>query len=97
MASWAAVPALTGFLYSGVDRTMTFAKGEGNHFWSNGDAWGTCTNERADGKADVTLAVMKGQLDLTEFRLNGFGAREFGDGLHIGESRQAQFEVNGSL
>ncbi len=97
MASWAAVPALTGFHYSGVDKTMTFAKDEGQHFWSNGNAWGVCTIERTDGKADVTLAVMKGQLDLSEFRLESFGAREFGDGLSIKEGRQAQFEVNGSM
>ncbi len=94
MASWAAVPALSGFHYAGVDRTMTFAKEEGNYFWSNGNAWGSCTIERAGGASRVTLAVMKGQLDLIEFRLNGFGVRRFGDGLHIKEGQQARFEVN---
>ncbi len=94
MASWAAVPALTGFHYSGVDKAMTFAKKEGTHFWSNGNAWGSCTVERAGDASKVTLAVMKGQLDLTEFRLSGFGVRRFGDGLHVGEGRLARFEVN---
>lgn len=97
MASWAAVPALTGFQYSGVDKTMTFANDAGHHFWSNGNAWGTCRVERTGGKTDVTLAVMNGRLDLTEFHLNGFGVREFGDGLHIGEGQQARFEVTGSM
>lgn len=96
MASWAAVPALTGFLYSGVDRTMTFANTEGNHFWSNGDAWGTCAIERTRDSAKITMAVLHGRLDLAEFRLTGFGNRAFGDGLQIEAGRQAQFQVSGS-
>lgn len=42
MASWAAVLAESGFQYTGVERTMTFAAKEGEWFWSNGAAWGTC-------------------------------------------------------
>jgi non-lysosomal glucosylceramidase len=96
MASWAAVPALTGFRYSGVNKTMAFAKNEGQHFWSNGNAWGTCTIERAGDGMNVMLTVIKGQLDLAEFRLTGFGVRAFSDELRIEEGRQARFEMNGS-
>jgi uncharacterized protein (DUF608 family) len=42
MASWAAVLALTGFRWDGVNGAMEFAAREGTFFWSNGDAWGTC-------------------------------------------------------
>jgi len=97
MASWAAVPAMTGFHYSGVDKTMTFARQEGNHFWSNGDAWGACTIERTGDSAKVTLAVLHGEVTLTEFCLTGLGARQFRDGLRIETDKQAQFQVNGSL
>jgi len=97
MASWAAVPAMTGFHYSGVDKTMTFARQEGNHFWSNGDAWGVCTIERTGDSAKVTLAVLHGEVTLTEFCLTGLGARQFRDGLRIETDKQAQFQVNGSL
>ncbi len=96
MASWAAVPALTGFLYSAVDKTMTFARQEGNHFWSNGDAWGACMIERTGDSAKVTLAVLHGEVTLTEFRLTGFGVRQFGDGLRIEAGKEAQFQVMGS-
>ena len=97
MASWAAVPALTGFLYSGVDKTMTFAGQEGNHFWSNGDAWGLCAIERTRDTAKITLAVLHGEVSLTEFRLADFGVRQFPDGLRVEAGKQAQFQVNGSL
>ena len=53
MASWAAVLALTGFHYSGVDKSMALAPKEGEHFWSNGYAWGTCTIERSGKRMDV--------------------------------------------
>ena len=42
MASWAAVPALSGFAWDGREKAMTFGANEGTFFWSNGDAWGTC-------------------------------------------------------
>ncbi len=41
MAAWGAVVALSGFHYSGVTKSMTFANVPGHHFWSNG--WGTAT------------------------------------------------------
>ncbi|MCP5117681.1 MAG: hypothetical protein GY953_43215, partial [bacterium] len=49
MASWAAVLALSGFHYSGVEKVMTFAAGDGRFFWSNGYAWGSCQLKVAGG------------------------------------------------
>ncbi len=69
MASWAAVIALSGFHYSGVDKSMSFAAEPGDYFWSNGNAWGTCLVEK--GKA--TLSVLGGKLELNRFSLNGLG------------------------
>ena len=53
MASWAAVPALTGFKWDGIKGTMEFAAREGAFFWSNGDAWGTC-RVMVEADRDVT-------------------------------------------
>lgn len=39
MASWASVIALSGFNYSGINKTMTITSRPGTYFWSNGYAW----------------------------------------------------------
>jgi hypothetical protein len=80
MASWAAILALTGFHYSGVTQTMTFAPVEGKHFWSNGDAWGTCAVAAAGDALAATLTVRGGQLPLRRFELTGWGAVEVQSG-----------------
>ncbi len=60
MASWAAVLALSGFHYSGVDKTMSFTSKPGKYFWSNGSAFGICEV----GSSSVRLEVLKGYLGL---------------------------------
>jgi hypothetical protein len=79
MASWAAVLALTGFRYSGVTQTMSFAAVEGKHFWSNGDAWGVCELARTPAGFDATLNVLGGALKLAHFELTGRGATDLPD------------------
>jgi non-lysosomal glucosylceramidase len=59
MASWAGVLALSGFQYSGAEKTMEFAAHEGTFFWSNGSAWGTCRIVRAEGKGMGAAAEAK--------------------------------------
>lgn len=71
MASWSAVLALSGFHYSGVDKSMSFTSKPGTYFWSNGYAWGTCNVEA--GKA--SLQLLHGNLDLAHFSLNGSPAK----------------------
>lgn len=63
MASWALVLALSGFQYSGVEKSMSFTSTPGTYFWSNGSAWGTCKVE--NDKA--TLEVLKGEITLSKF------------------------------
>ncbi len=58
MASWAAIPAMGGFYYSGVDKEMRFTDVPGSYFWSNGYAWGNFTVS----PQEVTLKVIEGQL-----------------------------------
>jgi non-lysosomal glucosylceramidase len=93
MASWAAVPALTGFHYSGVDRTMTFAPGDGTYFWSNGYAWGSCSMRRSSRGINVELSVLHGQLTLSRFFAQDSGSISFKEGLSIPTGSVARFTV----
>ncbi len=79
MAAWAAIPALTGFRYSGVDKSMSFAATPGEHFWSNGYAWGTCTIAKAKGGFTAKLAVLGGQVSVGCFELAGVGCKCLGE------------------
>ena len=93
MASWAAVLALTGFQYSGVDKTMTFAPKEGRYFWSNGYAWGTCSMKKAGRGMNVELTVLQGQVTLSKFTLQGLGSTTFKEPLAVPTGSRAQFSV----
>lgn len=70
MASWASVIAMSGFHYSGVEKSMSFTSKMGNYFWSNGYVWGTCMIE---GKK-ATLNVLSGRIELSKFTLDGLGS-----------------------
>ena len=76
MASWAAVLALTGFGYSGVTQTITFAAADTptQWFWSNGAAWGTVAQAPDDDGTQVTLCVLHGNLALRQLSLTGLGS-----------------------
>ena len=77
MASWAAVLALTGFEYSGVEQAMTFAANDGLFFWSNGHAWGNCRIKTSKSGAKIELTVKSGSLELRRLTLTGAGAAKF--------------------
>lgn len=85
MASWASVLALTGFHYSGVEKSMSFKCNPGIYFWSNGYAWGTCNIE----KKKVTLKILKGNIELSNFYIDGRKPLNFKEfTLNEGESKQ---------
>jgi non-lysosomal glucosylceramidase len=73
MASWAAVPALSRFQYSGVTKRMTFAAQAGNLFWSNGFAWGQCNIQDESDSYHIELIVKNGEIKLGCFKLEGIG------------------------
>lgn len=84
MASWGAIPAMSGFHYSGVDKTMSFTSKPGTYFWSNGYAWGTCQVEDNTAK----LTVLYGQVALNKFELTGIGSVKMKDTVfNAGESK----------
>ena len=73
MVSWAAVLALTGFHYSGVTGTMTFAPVAGTHFWSTGNAWGTCRLKATKKGWRVQVNVIEGEVWIAKVVLRGLG------------------------
>lgn len=77
MAAWGAVLAITGFQYSGVTHSMTFAARAGSHFWSNGTAWGTCEQIPEDTATTVRLRVLSGSVALREFTITAVGTVQF--------------------
>jgi uncharacterized protein (DUF608 family) len=98
MASWAAVLALSGFNYSRVTETMKFAPKEGNHFWSNGYAWGNCELKVKKQEIEADLKVKSGQLRLFHFELRDFGRHTFdsAETIKAGEARRfSVFEGKG--
>lgn len=93
MASWAAIPALTGFLYSAVEARMRFAAAPGTHFWSTGDAWGTCRIAKTAGGHSVRLACLGGKLLLRELELDGVGRAAAGEETILREGESARFSI----
>jgi len=91
MASWAAVLALTGFAYSGVTRSLSFAASETpvKWFWSNGEAWGTFS--QAPG-GQVSLTVLHGSLNLRELNVGALRV-EFGEGITLGKGHTGHWEL----
>jgi len=96
MSSWAAVLALTGFGYSGVEKSMSFAPKEGNFFWSNGYAWGSCSIKRRNKEFRVELSVLYGELVLSKFKLRSFGFEKFDKDVHIKAGEKAVFSIAGN-
>jgi non-lysosomal glucosylceramidase len=93
MASWAAVLALTGFHYSGVDKAMTLAPQAGRYFWSNGYAWGTYALKGTGDDRKVELSVLHGSLALSKLNLANAGSRRFEPVLQLEAGQKAAFDV----
>jgi non-lysosomal glucosylceramidase len=93
MASWAAVLALSGFRYSGVEKSMAFAAQEGTHFWSNGSAWGTCAIEVKGDKYRVDLEVLHGRLELKSFRLDDQPEKKFKSPLLLSAGQKTEILI----
>jgi hypothetical protein len=75
MIAWAAVLTLTGFHYSGVDKSIEFAgkNKPSQTFWSNGTAWGTFRQKPTRRGVKVELSVLHGRLIYRTFTLTGVG------------------------
>ena len=69
MASWSSVLAMSGFHYSGVDKSIRFTERPGHYFWSNGSAWGECVINELDEELSVEFSVLYGKIELNRFQL----------------------------
>ncbi len=75
MSSWSLLPALSGYAYSGVTRTLEFAPKihaeDFRTFWSAGTGWGSYA-QKTDGAAEeiASLAVASGRLALNAFAVS---------------------------
>ena len=94
MASWASVIALTGFRFSAVEKRIEFNSKVGNHFWSNGNAWGVCSKEAAADGIAVTLRVEAGVLEIESLSLSGAGEKNFGNPVAISEGQSITCNVS---
>jgi len=74
LASWSAPLALSGFQYSGIDKSISFTSVPGTYFWSNGYAWGTCTID----KQQAELKVLSGDIEVDRFTIKGVGSKKLG-------------------
>ncbi len=72
MASWSAIPAMSGFQYSGIDQSIEFTNIPGKYFWSNGYSWGTALIQKTGKTVEITLEVLYGRLDLQSILIKGF-------------------------
>jgi non-lysosomal glucosylceramidase len=95
MASWGAVPALTGFGYDGVTRTIRFAATSEptTWFWSNGYAWGTVTQTPSDKGVSVDIDVLGGELAFDRLELTGAGVVEAG-GIELGAGQNVRLYLS---
>jgi hypothetical protein len=93
MASWAALLALSGFHYSGVDKVLSFAPKEGAYFWSNGSAWGICRLKQGKQSYEADLTVKRGVLEFQTFSLKGFGQKKFAKLKRMQSEEQIQIQV----
>jgi hypothetical protein len=74
MASWGAIPALSGFLYNGLTQEMEMkplvhAK-EFCSFWSSPTAWGSARQTVLGGSSQFVLEPKRGQIAIRQLRLD---------------------------
>ncbi len=94
MAAWAAVLALTGFRYSGVEKSMGFAARVGKTFWSNGSAWGMVEIRTEDAGWQADISLLGGEVILKRFAL-GESAVVLDNPLHLQRGQSYRFNVSG--
>lgn len=95
LSSWAPALAISGFRFSAVNGAMQFAatSGPGRFFWSNGSAWGTCTQNGGTAYKEVEISVRHGQITLRRFALTGFEVVELEKPRTISTGKKIRFRL----
>jgi non-lysosomal glucosylceramidase len=77
MASWAALLALSGFRYDGVEKRVEIKPrvdaGNFNSFWSSAGGWGSFSHRMGRSSVEVELKVVKGDLVVRSAALSPTG------------------------
>ena len=75
MAAWTAIPALSGFRYTGPDQRVTvrprLRTAQLRSFWSAATAWGTFEYRTEKNQVVFELSVLHGRLPVRQVRLTG--------------------------
>ncbi|MBI3698646.1 MAG: hypothetical protein HY238_27880, partial [Acidobacteria bacterium] len=73
MAAWSAVPALSGFRYHGVEKSVTaiprIQTARFSSIWSTATGWGTFAQAAQNGRTRFSLLLMEGTLPLRSVTL----------------------------
>jgi hypothetical protein len=93
MASWAAIPALSGFQYNGREKELAIAPRvrpkSFRCFWSTGTGWGELRLERKGRAGRLRVSVLHGSLPLSTIRVKteaGEVAKRIGRTLRRGQT-----------
>ncbi len=92
MASWAGIIAESGFLYSGIDRTIKFTDKPGKYFWSNGQSWGVCSIKMEKNRYYISFNILHGSMELDKFQIGGNYIKTFDGTRLIPENGKIEFE-----
>jgi hypothetical protein len=93
MTAYGSVLALTGFHYSGVEKSMKFKPNQGTYFWANGYTYGTIDISGDGNRKKVSLEVLgEKPLHLQNFELTDYGKHELKENQKI--DGEIEFEVH---
>jgi hypothetical protein len=74
MASWGAIPMLSGFFYNGLTQELELkplvSTQEFRSFWSTAAAWGTVLQTMQDGNPKFVLETRRGSITLRRLKLD---------------------------
>ncbi|MDB6169656.1 MAG: putative bile acid beta-glucosidase [Verrucomicrobia bacterium] len=95
LGSWGLIAALTGFHFSALTGSLTFASSPRHvrWFWSSGTAWGSVELTPTRRRTKVTLSVSGGQLKLRRLALTGLGEKEFKAEKTLAAGRALTIEI----
>ena len=94
MASWSAIPALTGFHYSGVSGEIKFADKPGKFFWSTGYSYGMAEIKNEKSGKTVELEVLGGEIKAGRMTIEGLGTVILKKPLLLKEGMKNIFAIN---
>jgi len=93
MASWSALPALTGFNYSAVTGGLKFTGKPGKYFWSNGYAYGTAEISENGAGGSFKLNVLNGSISISAITIDGYDQLKLKQKKIIPAGREETFIV----